>query len=51
MTDFTPCQAYFPNVSYVVDWMIDLEVSNVGLKNEQTLMLFIVSTLSITKRQ
>ena len=29
-----------PNVVYVVDWTIQTGVSDVGLKNEQTLIIF-----------
>ena len=39
-----------PNVACVVNWAVETNVSNVGLKNEQTLMIFNVSTLSIIKR-
>jgi hypothetical protein len=45
-----PCQAYFPEVRYVVDWTIEPEVSDVGLKNEQTLMIFNTSTLTTQRR-
>ena len=37
----------FAKVAYVVDWTIELRVPDVGLKNEQTLIVFSASTLQI----
>lgn len=42
---------YSANVAYVVDWAIEPEVPDAGLRNEQTLIISNISALSIIKRR